>query len=63
MGLFSGLENGGALLPGLIWCALVKLGEYLAFQDLPASILVVWVPSSDARVSILRRLVDGESPT
>jgi hypothetical protein len=62
LGLFAGLENGGALLPRLILCSLVKLGEHLAFQDLPAGVLVLRLPSSDARVSILRRLVDGQSP-
>jgi len=63
LGLFAGLQDGGALLLGLIYCALVKLRENLAFQYLPASILVLRVPSSYARVSIMRRLVDWESPT
>lgn len=59
----AGLEDSGSLLlPGLIWCALINLREHLAVQNLSARLLG-WVPSSsNASVSILRRLVDGLGP-
>ena len=61
MGFVTGLEDGGALVSGLIRCTLINLRENLAFQDLSGGVLD-WVPSSNTRVSILRCLVDGLRP-